>query len=72
MAEDKTCICEHWFPLREVRERCPIHRSAVRPPGHNYWNGAKCTWQENPVWPSQTPWTDERAESRPREEEKRG
>ena len=56
--EEKICLCRHWFPNHEDREKCPIHCPSVRPAGHNYWNGGTCTWQRDPVWWSQKPYEE--------------
>lgn len=55
---EPVCLCVHWFPRLEDRERCPFHSSTVRLKGHDYFDGGTCTWQQKPVWPSQKPWVD--------------
>lgn len=55
---EQTCACKHWFPKVEDREKCPIHASALRPEGHDYWNGGNCTWQRTPMWLFQKRWVD--------------
>jgi hypothetical protein len=49
------CTCKHFYPCQEVRDRCPIHRADVRPPGHDFWDGSLLRWLKEPVWRGQKP-----------------